>query len=252
MDSQWNYTYLQQHQQQLSSANSSLNLPPGWVQAHDPNSGRLYYANVSTNESRWDPPPPPPPPSVPKNVENTPYTVSAAAVSVAIPFSNNISTSNITSTSVKGVTYPEVTPTYHQNQSTSVSTINPTSAATISSTNPSSMLPVPNVLSMLLVENQRRRLLEQKQQKPISSGDMTILDIPLEEVELPSLSAGMLADLCRIQQELQHNDNGNEELYYYKPLDANKMPMMSKPTQIESGRVDVRISNLMQELQKLT
>jgi hypothetical protein len=62
----------------------------------------------------------------------------------------------------------------------------------------------------------------------------------------------MLADLCRIQQELQHNDNGNEELYYYKPLDANKMPMMSKPTQIESGRVDVRISNLMQELQKLT
>jgi hypothetical protein len=110
------------------------------------------------------------------------------------------------------------------------------------------MLPVPNVLSMLLVENQRRRLLEQKQQKLV---DLTILHIPIEEVELPSLSAGMLADVCRIQQELQDNDNGNEELYYYKPLDVNKMPMMSKPTQIESGRVDVRISNLMQELQKL-
>jgi len=114
------------------------------------------------------------------------------------------------------------------------------------------MLPVPNVISMLLVENQRRRLLEQKQQKPISLGDVTILDVPLEEVELPPLFVGMLVDLCEIQQELQDNGNGNEELYYYKPLDANKMPMMSKPTQIESGRVDVRISNLMQELQKLT
>jgi hypothetical protein len=218
MDSQWNYTYLQQHQQQPSSVNNSLNLPPGWVQAHDPISGRLYYANVSTNESRWDPPPPPPP-SAPTKVENAPYTASAA-VSGIIPSSTIISTNNILSTS-------------------------------LSSTNPSSMLPVPNVLSMLLVENQRRRLLEQKQPKPDSSGDLSILDIPIEEVELPSLSAGMLADVCRIQQELQDNDNGNEELYYYKPLDVNKMPMMSKPTQIESGRVDVRISNLMQELQKL-
>jgi hypothetical protein len=166
-------------------------------------------------------------------------------VSSTIPSSNNIT--------AKGVIYPEVTSTDHQNQSTSVSTINPNSSAiTISSTNPSSMLPVPNVISMLLVENQRRRLLEQKQQKPISLGDVTILDVPLEEVELPPLFVGMLVDLCEIQQELQDNGNGNEELYYYKPLDANKMPMMSKPTQIESGRVDVRISNLMQELQKLT
>ena len=114
------------------------------------------------------------------------------------------------------------------------------------------MLPVPNVISMLLVENQRKRLLEQKQQKLISLGDVTILDVPLEEVELPPLFVWMLVDLCEIQQELQDNGNGNEELYYYKPLDVNKMPMMSKPTQIESGRVDVRISNLMQELQKLT
>jgi hypothetical protein len=184
-------------------------------------------------------------------VENTPYTVSAA-LSVVISSSTNISTNNIISTSARSITYPEVTPTYHQNQSISVSTINPTSAVTLSSTNPSSMLPVPNVLSMLLVENQWRCLLEQKQQKLVSSGDLTILVIPIEEVELPSLSVGMLADVCRIQQELQDNNgNSNEELYYYKPLDVNKMPMMSKPTQIESGRVDVRISNLMQELQKL-
>jgi hypothetical protein len=107
-------------------------------------------------------------------------------VSGVIPSSNNISTNNIISTSAKGVTYPEVTFTYHQNQSTLVSKINHNSSATISNTNPS-----PNVISMLLVENQRRRLLEQKQQKPISSGDVTILDVPLEVEILPSLSTGM-------------------------------------------------------------
>lgn len=247
MDSQWNYTYLQHHQQH-STSNNSLILPPGWVQAHDPISGRIYYANVSTNESRWDPPAAP---SLPL-VENIPHAITAA-VSGILPSSTIINTNAIIPSSARGITFPEVAPTHHPIQSTAVSTINSTTATTSSTTNPSSMHLVPNVLSMLQVENQRRRLLEQKQQKTISSGDVTTLDdMPIEEVEFPSLSAGMLADLCRIQQELQDNDNGNVDLYYYKPLDVNKMPMMSKPTQIESGRVDVRISNLMQELQKLT
>lgn len=32
-------------------------LPPGWVEATDPKSGRKYYANPTTRETRWDPPP---------------------------------------------------------------------------------------------------------------------------------------------------------------------------------------------------
>lgn len=32
-------------------------LPPGWVEATDPKSGRRYYANPTTRETRWDPPP---------------------------------------------------------------------------------------------------------------------------------------------------------------------------------------------------
>mmetsp|Transcript_39051 Transcript_39051/g.45526 ORF Transcript_39051/g.45526 Transcript_39051/m.45526 type:complete len:380 (-) Transcript_39051:133-1272(-) len=40
-------------------------LPPGWVETRDPISGRNYYANASTGETRWEPPPlPPPPPPV--------------------------------------------------------------------------------------------------------------------------------------------------------------------------------------------
>jgi hypothetical protein len=185
-------------------------------------------------------------------VENMPHTITASVPGI-LPSSTIVNTNSIISSSARGITFPDVAPTHHPNQSTSVSAINTIPTPTLSNTNPSSMHLVPNVLSMLQVENQRRRLLEQKQQKTISSADVTTLEsIPLEEVELPSLSAGMLADLCRIQQELHDNDNGTDDVYYYKPLDVNKMPMMSKPTQIESGRVDVRISNLMQELQKIS
>ena len=35
-------------------------LPPGWEESIDPDSGKKYYANRSTQETRWDPPPAPP------------------------------------------------------------------------------------------------------------------------------------------------------------------------------------------------
>jgi hypothetical protein len=49
----------------------SMILPPNWVQIKDPKTDCNYYANLTTNETRWDPPPalaetpyavPPPPP----------------------------------------------------------------------------------------------------------------------------------------------------------------------------------------------
>ena len=44
----------------------AFTLPPGWITATDPVSGRMYYANASTGQTSWDPPslPPPPPPPV--------------------------------------------------------------------------------------------------------------------------------------------------------------------------------------------
>lgn len=59
-------------------------LPPGWIQANDPQTGRIYYCNPTTKETQWDPPststrvPTPPAPSSTRSVassskSNTPH-----------------------------------------------------------------------------------------------------------------------------------------------------------------------------------
>jgi hypothetical protein len=36
--------------------NNNVILPPGWLQVKDEATGRIYYCNPRTRESRWDPP----------------------------------------------------------------------------------------------------------------------------------------------------------------------------------------------------
>ena len=58
----------------IAPQNRSMgDLPPGWSEAKDPNSGNTYFWNTDTNETRWERPvaagppgPPPPPPGGPQ------------------------------------------------------------------------------------------------------------------------------------------------------------------------------------------
>lgn len=65
MQHQQHEQYQQQQQQQQFLPPP---LPPGWIAATAPDSGRVYYANPTTGETSWDPPvvipPPLPPPPV--------------------------------------------------------------------------------------------------------------------------------------------------------------------------------------------
>ena len=38
-------------------ASRNVYLPPGWEEARDPSTGRIYYANRATGETSWKPPP---------------------------------------------------------------------------------------------------------------------------------------------------------------------------------------------------
>ena len=54
-------------------ASHHVYLPPGWEEARDPSTGRIYYANRATGETMWQPPPlprlPPPPPPPPSSLQ---------------------------------------------------------------------------------------------------------------------------------------------------------------------------------------
>jgi len=199
-------------------------LPHGWAQVRDPVSGRIYYANAQTNESRWDPPPlpPPPPPPVFANVvSNVSLSFSASA--------------------------PEIS------SSTNQAPVTSDILATQQLQQLNSNFLVPATISLLQVETQRKKLLQQLHVMGNNSSTTGGYIPTTPEVELPSLSAGQLADLCRIQKELAAASSSgdlpsNNNDCYYKPLDVANMPLMSKPTHIESGRADVRIQNLMNEL----
>mmetsp|Transcript_38380 Transcript_38380/g.79799 ORF Transcript_38380/g.79799 Transcript_38380/m.79799 type:complete len:149 (+) Transcript_38380:170-616(+) len=41
----------------MSEGIPPLSLPIGWIQVTDAQSGRVYFANPSSGETRWDPPP---------------------------------------------------------------------------------------------------------------------------------------------------------------------------------------------------
>jgi hypothetical protein len=47
-------------EQQHPVADASSALPPDWKEITDPASGNLYYANLVTGETSWNPPPSPP------------------------------------------------------------------------------------------------------------------------------------------------------------------------------------------------
>jgi len=70
------------------SSESSLPLPPRWVVATDPTSGRVYYANPTTGETQWTPPPLPPPPQV----------IQPAASSAVVSVNSTLSNQRVTNT----------------------------------------------------------------------------------------------------------------------------------------------------------
>lgn len=194
--------------------NNNNNLPTGWMQADDPASGRIYYCNPTSKETRWDPPNGPipiPAPPLPLEVQPIPEVPAPASVAASIHSSSNHSSStHAPSTLDKG-----------SDRGTNAHSTSRQS----SSYSPDLIVPVVRSLfdKVALLPDPALAL----------------------DLELDGLTAGEIADLCHIQQADTHGSN-----QAYLPLNPYKMPVLAKRPEVEHARLDVRIVELKEKLQR--
>ena len=174
-----------QSDQQWQPPSSPMILPPGWVTANDPGSGRQYFANPATGETQWHPPPGttmmPQPPS--------------------------------------GVSLPPPPPP----------------ALTQSAVPPENSPQEP--LGLVARAQVMIRNLTHEDPSPSLAQD--------EPIEFPEMSAGMLADLCHIQQQTFPNQAA------YTPVQPILLSSTSKPPHMEEGRLEIRLATLYDQLRRL-
>lgn len=242
MNNQWN---TEQASYPGSSQNAPLHLvlPPGWISVVDPVSGKTYYANPSTGQTSWEPPkfplpPPPPLPMPPQQSQLSPPPVDVGDFP-SDPVHPNTSYQeglNIGQNSV-GVA--------HAHQQGGIILDGSNLTAHVSSLQASGIF-LPAVRTIIQSDNKEE-------------------ETNADNIEFPELSSGVIADLAHVQsnyreeQEVEqqsnlnskHGDNGNEKKWYYESLKPMDLPIASKAPPIESGRVDIRIMSLMDELKRI-
>jgi hypothetical protein len=230
-------------------------LPPGWVETIDPNTGRNYYANATTGESSWDipqfqrqlhPPPPPPPPlqhSLQQTYQYPLQQQQQSDINHQYRYSNTIDNENINKEkyhysypeSDNRITYNASQP-YPPEQQQQGGPAMPTQLT--QSTHPANTL--------------QNDVHNTNSNSVITTG----CDTPIQEEndpinnELRTLSVGQIADLCYMQQQLQYDDNGTDSsrpLPYSSPLTIAQH--QQRPRQ-EIGRLQTRYYSLMKQLKQ--
>lgn len=251
----------------------------------DPVSGRPYFANRLSGETRWDPPMLPPPHPAMQPPFTQMHQVSyqqfppqphqyqyheggqpviehqyLAQPAVVMPMSQNQNMQMMQST------YPlpsqEVIPIISTQKQlshpVSASINNPLSSGLGSSTVNTPGLLVLSVRAMINAENMQK----------LNEG---VLYLP-PKLELEGLSAGAIADLCNITKELkarnvdggdfangcsivkhtdEEEDNNDEVFQPYTPLRPFELPVSSVPPRIEEARLEIRLQALHRALNKI-
>jgi len=265
---QYKYQNAQQHPQTATQPSfhapiappplQTAPLPPGWIAVTDPVSGRVYYANSITGQTTWEPPAPvpPPPPPPPTTIPPPPLRQHP------LPVNNNNFAANIVP-SVAG-TFPFQNPEATrmlQPHSTGV-TVDAATQQEIMINNCNS-IQVPNTLNIkgLLIPS-TRALITNELLSFNATSTSTLQDGSekelMKQLEFSELSSGTVADLARVQTEYRMEQLGQtveeddvKKQWYYEPIKAFELPIVSKTPHIEPGRVEIRLVSLMDALGKI-
>ena len=229
------------------TSRSSSSLPPGWVAIMDPATGREYYANPDTRETRWDPPPPQffPPPSSQHH---------SSSLHHASPYPGRGGISN-EDRSEAASHYSSQHRGFGGNSSSSA--LNQQSRGTRKhptlprdGNNKDNQEHFPPVILAA-------QTMCDKISAASSAGDeKNKMWIKSSDLELTSLTAGQIADLCHIQQRTT-NDRLDKDVnpFYYVPLNPYRMSQHKSTsshmdTLLDAGGIDKRLFALNATLEQ--
>ena len=228
----------------------SPQLPSGWMEAVDPTTGRIYYANATTGESSWDipllqhqPNPHPPPPPQYSVHQNYQYPQQPSNINVNDFYSNN----NLNSSETNAFTYHT---SGNHNSGTTVQLCHvaqqqqPQQAWSSAPTHQSQMMHPANTV-------QNDAYASNTLSSDVTTTNDTNIKKEYEPIdhELRMLSAGQIADLCYIQQQLQYDNNDTDAsvpVSYQTPL---TIAQHQRPRQ-EIGRLQTRYYTLREQLKQ--
>ena len=221
----------------------STELPPGWEAAVDPSSGKTYYANRSTRETRWDRPSPPrkrchsasldTKPAASEKLSSLPSKHSSQKSSKSDQRSSSKSDhhSNPHDSTKQSPDKKSSSPSRQTSERSSKSgqQSNPLYSASIdneASTDPSKLIAM------------TRTMLNKSAAFPSQS--------IRSDLEINSITPGQIADLCQIQR---HSTNCGEHAAY-TPLNPFRMSTMGVAKLAEGERMDMRLSALNKKLEE--
>jgi hypothetical protein len=230
----------QQHQHQPQQHQQIPPLPPGWLEATDNTTGKIYYCNPKTRETKWERPSTISTtsrgPEMIENYNDNNYdnssdynnnnhgmplsTVTTATTAIAMPVATGVNNDIYTSNNHNQ--------TCNNNNNTSANVIG-SNAARINNNN----------------NNNNNR-------EDNSNDNFD---------ELRSMTSGQIARLCKLQQrqakeqEEQKQQQPNKEVSTtssnpYIPINLSSMSWLSVAERAEPGRLDVRMHSLREELNK--
>mmetsp|Transcript_23048 Transcript_23048/g.54405 ORF Transcript_23048/g.54405 Transcript_23048/m.54405 type:complete len:337 (+) Transcript_23048:84-1094(+) len=217
---------------------NSQPLPPGWVEARDPSSGKVYYCNPQTRETKWERP-------------SFPTSTPSATPSIPLPTGGhgNSDGSENTRTDFMGGNSNSQSNSQSNSNSNLVVGGNNTHHGTHQS-----MTPLTTATPSPAIHNNNAEDQELDELRCMTTGQIAHLIKLRQRQQKEELSAlaeeERQVDLSTIVTNQDTENASALDRFKYAPIEFSMMSMLSATDRTEPGRLDVRMYALREELKK--